>query len=149
MQKNENLSAFLSIDAFSVKPSLIITNEGLISGSTFDQEIDLEKFNELKLNYLLFEEFCKNQTKYMINDVFVINLLPLNNSLLCQLIHKNLQTNGKANTYIMDELFEVAKEVQKQNINLLGISYDGDTSYNKLTNYSLNNIVKKILLDPH
>ena len=81
------------------------------------------------MNYLLFEEICKNQTKYMINDIFVINLQPLKNSLPSQLIHKIPQTNGKANTYIIDELFEVAKEIQRQNINLLGISYDGDTSY--------------------
>ena len=79
----------------------------------------------------------------MINDIFVINLQPLKNSLPSQLIHKIPQTNGKANTYIIDELCEVAKEVQKQNINWFGISYEWDTSYNKLTNFSLNNNVKK------
>lgn len=145
---NQIIKAFVSIDAFSVKPTLEIKDDGIVRGSILNQQIDKNTLEEMKENINSFENYCKKQVKFMINDVFVINLQPLNTSYSCQLIHKIPQTNGNANNHIIDELLRVVYEIKKNKIEIIGIAYDGDKAYNKLTNFWVNHVIGQFKFNP-
>lgn len=146
---SQQIDAFVSIDAFSVKPTLEVTDDGIVRGSILDQQIDQDELAKMKKNIISFENFCKNQVKFMINDVFVINLQPLNASYSCHLIHKIPQTNGNANNHIINELLDIINEIKKNKINIIGIAYDGDRAYNKLTNFWVNNVIEHFTNNPY
>lgn len=68
----------------------------------------------------------------MIRAAFIYQIQPLNADLRPFVIHIKETINGKANTEIIDLLYQISKISKNMNINIRAFSFDGDNAYSEL-----------------
>ena len=160
----QKIQVTLSVDAFSIKPNLIIDENGVKRGTLYDEKIDDSKVEEMHKSIIFFENFSMSNKKIMISDTFVYLVQPLIEEFPCFIIHLNPSSQGKATIKEIEILLYLKDVLARYNFSVKGFGFDGDTTYGKLVrewnskvyNYyhskknieSIFNFDKKIAVDP-
>lgn len=139
---DQHFKVILAVDAFSVKPNLIVEENGIIRGTINDERISIEKVQLFKQCILEFEKFSKERKKTVIRDTFVFLVQPLESKYPCFILHLSASTQGKATNQEIEILIYLIEKLNSFKITVVGLGFDGDTTYSKLVK-NWNNIVSK------
>lgn len=138
----ENFKVILSVDAFSMKPNLVIDDDGVRRGTIKDEIVDDELIKHMKESVLEFEKYSLENKKIVITNTFVYLVQPLLSIYPCFIVHLSGSTQGKATINEIETLTFLMDVMKKLKIQVEALSFDGDTTYSKLTR-KWNNIVRK------
>ena len=137
----EKFKVILSVDAFSMKPNLIIDENGIRRGTIQDEAVDEDLIKSMKESILEFEKYSLENKKIVITNTFVYLIQPLVASYPCFIVHLSGSTQGKATINEIETLTFLMNVLKKLHIQVEALSFDGDTTYSKLTK-KWNNIVR-------
>lgn len=132
LTEQKDIKVVLGVDAFSVKPNLLIDKEGFRRGTIEEEKVDQELIDKFHKNILAFEEYSKQFKKSVIRDTFVYLVQPLLANYSCFIIHLSASTQGKATLSEIETLLFLAEQLEKFNFKVESLAFDGDTSYSKL-----------------
>ena len=136
----EDNRCVISIDAAAVNAKLTIHKDGLVEGLMDEITIEKELVQTITKNPDKFHEFYEEHKDEIVKYYFVIYLCSLDeNNKSFPLVLKR-KTNGSANDDITADLEELVIRCNAVGLNVVGISFDGDTSYLKYVNLMIEEI---------
>ena len=129
---DDGFKVVLAVDAFSVKPNLIVEKNGVVRGTIYDEQISIEKVKLYEQSILEFEKFSQKHKKYVIRDTFVYLVKPIESQYPCFILHLSASTQGKATIHEIDTLLLLTEKLKLFNISVVCFGFDGDTTDSKL-----------------
>ena len=142
LNKTSNFKVFLSVDAFAVKPTLIIDDNGIRRGTLNDTKVEDDRMKAMQESVIMFENYSLENKKIMISDTFVYLVQPLLAEYPCFILHLSASSQGKATLKEIELLFYLKDVLESYNFTVEGFGFDGDTTYSKLVK-NWNSIVYK------
>ena len=128
----EDLGGILAIDAVSLRPHVVVTEQGLVEGLLDQEVISNSQLAEFHQSYAKYEQFVKSIKNKTITDSFVYYYQPLASEVPCQTILIDPSTQGKATAKEIDMLGSLAEELDGFGFPVKGFAFDGDSTYSKL-----------------
>ena len=143
-EKNQNV--ILGVDAASVNPAVTIFNDQSIKGLVNNYESKDKFFTQGSVTLQLFEEWLKNNSKLMVNSMFLFNVQPLNPNLNSFIIHIHPSNCGKGEKLIIQILNNLKDQLKKFDINTVAFAADGDSVFRpmhvqNIKDHIINNIL--------
>ena len=135
-EKNQNV--ILGVDAASVNPAVTIFNDQSIKGLVNNYESKDKFFTQGSVTLQLFEEWLKNNSKLMVNSMFLFNIQPLNPNLNSFIIHIHPSNCGKGEKLIIQILNNLKDQLKKFDINTVAFAADGDSIFRPMHVQNIN-----------
>ena len=130
--ENDSFSVILAVDAISFHPKIRIEKDGTINGALGNYKISKEKMNKLEKSFHDFEIYINSIKNVTITDAFVYQIQPIQKQYPCFVVHIEPSTQGKATEKEIDILLSIKQSIEDSNLSLIGIAFDGDSTYSKL-----------------
>ena len=128
----EEAGGILAIDAISLRPHIVVKEDGVVEGILEPEVINESEIAEFRRSYSKYEEFVKRMKNKTITDSFVYYYQPLASDVPCQTILIDPSTQGKATAKEVDMLGSVASVLDELGFPVKGFAFDGDSTYSKL-----------------
>lgn len=126
------LGGILAVDAISLRPHVVVTEDGIVEGLTELEEVGTPEIAEFRQSYARYEEFVKNLKNKTITDSFVYYYQPFASEVPPQIILVDPSTQGKATAREIDRLGSLASLLEEFGFPVTGFAFDGDSTYLKL-----------------
>lgn len=143
----KDFKVIIAVDAFSVKPNLIIDNDGIRRGTIQEEKVEDSQINAMQESVLTFEKYATENKKTVITNTFIFLVQPLIASYPCFIIHMSPSTQGKATINEIEILIFLMELIKKSGLSVEALAFDGDTTYSKLVK-AWNNEVKSVYHNP-
>ena len=122
----------LAVDAMSLRPHVIITKNGFVDGIIGEEFIADNEFQEFKMAFQKYENYIRTIKNKTITDTFVYYYQPLNVHSRPFTVYAEPSTQGKATGVQIDRLATIEQLLTEKGFPVVGIAFDGDTTYTNL-----------------
>ena len=129
----EKMGGILAVDAISLRPHVVVTEDGLVEGLVEGTEqVNASEIAEFRKSYARYEAFVKSLKNKTITDSFVYYYQPLASEVPCQTVLLDPSTQGKATAREVDRLGSLASMLEEFGFRVIGFAFDGDITYSRL-----------------
>lgn len=135
----------LAVDALYFKPDVHINSKGIVTGFLDNNQIKKKEFDTFSKDINSFIEFIKNNWNNIIKAGFVFQINPLKVSLKPIVLNITPSSNGKANSSIIDMLFEIKSILHNYRVEVISFSFDGDNCYHNLNQVFFHSYINKMI----
>lgn len=123
-----NIEGTIAVDAVSLYSNHKLDTNTISGFINFDS-LTIENYEEIRHSYSNLENFISNHSNQTTKSAFIFRFHPININYSVFVIHLYPWTLGKANEKIEQRIFTLGKLMDKNLFNIIGYSFDSDSSY--------------------
>lgn len=131
-KSNFIIKAILATDVFSLTPEIGVSKKGFVTGLLQPEILKETEMRNLDAKFKEFEDYCKGKKNVTITDAFIYHVQPIDATLRSFVCFIYPTTQRKATDREVDLLKIISSKLAKEDIEIIGYRYDGDTTYSAL-----------------
>lgn len=137
----------LAVDAMSLRPHVVVTKDGFVDGVIGEEFVTDTEFQEFKAALHKYENYIKTIKNKTITDTFVYYYQPLNAYSRPFTVYLEPSTQGKATGVQIDRLAAIEQILTEKGFPVVGIAFDGDSTYANLNRGFFDAYYQRIRMD--